>query len=153
MKRVIALVLCILLFTGCSSKNTASFYYPRSEFQYNTDTNVIGSEIREITGHTSHLSFLISLYLMGPHSTEFASPFMGSAKLLSVEKSNESITIHIPDMTQSITDAAFVLDCSCLAMTCFELTNVSSVTIVSGGKSITLTPELLTLYDTVAQTQ
>ena len=154
MKRIIAILLCLLLFTsGCSSKNTASFYYPRAEFQYNGDSNVIGSEEREVTGHTAHLSFLISLYLMGPHNTEFASPFMGSAKLLAVEKSNDAMTVRISDTSNAIADAAFIMDCSCLAMTCFGLTKVHSVTILSGEKSITLTPELITLYDTVTQTQ
>jgi len=148
MKRFACLVLCILLLTcGCTSKETAMFYYQRADFQYDALNGVIVSEKRDITGHQAHMSFLLSLYLMGPQKAEYTSPFPSGTNLLSVEKANDTLVITLTDVKNALTESEFALACACMTMTCLELTSIETVTIVSGERSMSLTQDMITLYD------
>jgi len=46
-----------------------------------------------------------------------------------------------------MTDAQFILACSCLTMTCLELTDAEHVTINSGDRSVTMSKSTLLLHD------
>ena len=153
MKRIICLTLVfMLLFVGCSSKEKAKFYYCRSEFQYDTQDSVIVSEMRDVSGHIKDLSFLISLYLVGPLEKESISPFPAGVKLLRTQFVDGNLMIVLSAIN-SITDSDYTLACACLAMTCLELTNANNVTIVSGNRSVTIDPSMLTLYDSGLPTE
>ena len=48
-----------------------------------------------------------------------------------------------------MTDAAFSLACACLTKTCMELTQASSVTVISGTRMVTMGPDNLILTDSL----
>lgn len=151
MKRILILLLCVLLLTsGCSARETANFYYQRAYFQYDTADGVIVAEERDISGHDNHMSFLLSLYLLGPQNAELISPLPAGTKLLSLERTGDTLVITLTDVGDSLTESEFSLACACLTMTCAELTRIQSVTTVSGEHSLTLTRDMLTLYDSGA---
>lgn len=148
MKRFLCLTLCILLLmTGCAQKDTINFYYLRDSFQYGAQDGVIAAENRDITGHTDHIAFLISLYLMGPQNEGNVTPFSVTTRLLSVERKMNSMIITLTDTQDTLTEAEYVLACACMTMTCLEMLPIEAVTINSGERSQTLSRDMLTLYD------
>ena len=154
MKRLICFTLCfLLLITGCAHKDTVNFYYLRDSFQYGTHDGVIVAENRDITGHKEHISFLLSLYLMGPQNEGNVTPFSVSARLLSVERKMNGLVITLTDTQDTLTDAEYVLACACMTLTCLEILPIESVTINSGERSQTLSREILTLYDSETATE
>ena len=148
MKRIICLLICLgYLLCGCQKQDTIQFYYQRASYQYGTEDGVIAVEKRDVSSNPSDLSFIIALYLVGPHNTEYKVPFAGKAKLLGIEKENNILTLTFTDTELYQSKLEFTLSCACLAMTCMELENVDCVTIVSGERTHSLTRDVLTLYD------
>lgn len=148
MKRLLCMIICItFLMSGCANKDMANFYYQRNGFIYDAPDGVIVSEKRDITSHATHLAFLISLYLLGPQNQEYHSPFPPTTKLQTVERNGNNLTIILNDISEGMTDAQFTLACCCLTMTVLELASAEQVTIVSGSRSMTLSQDLITLYD------
>lgn len=155
MKRVFACCLAILIMiatAGCSSlnhdfENTVSFYYPRVEYDYQAEMPVIAPEYREVTGHRNDLDYLVSLYLMGPLNNELVVPFPAGTRLVKTAQENASLTVELTDTGRALSDIRFSLACACLSKTCMELTEVQSVTVVSGSRRLTTTEESLLLID------
>jgi len=77
---------------------------------------------------------------------EFVSVFPSNVKLLRTHFEQNHIDIEISPLS-GLTDAEYSLACACMALTCFELTEASSVTITSENRTITIDPSMLTLYD------
>lgn len=150
MKRLVSILLCALLLCGCSSNAFAdgvSFYYRRKNFQHHSDSPVIAAEVREVTGHRQDLQYLLSLYLMGPLDEGLSSPLPAGVRLVSVTKDSGNVTVELTDTGRSMTDAAFSLACTCITMTCKELTDTETVTVISGSRSITSSGEDVLLVD------
>lgn len=148
MKRILCILICImLLMSGCAHKDMANFYYQRNGFIYDAPDGVIVAEKRDITNHTTHLAFLVSLYLLGPQNIEYHSPFPASTKLQSIERKNNTLIITLNDTFEGLPESQFSLACTCLTMTLQEVSSANQVTIVSGSRSLTLSQELITLYD------
>ena len=147
MKKFTAFCLLIaLLLAGCSSKVTAPFYYCRTDFQEEAIDSLLVSEKRDITGHKYQLDFLISLYLMGPSGKDLVSPFPAGVQLVETHVSNNYLTITLTEM-DDISDFQYSIACGCMALTCFEISTYDTVTILSGDRSITMDPSILTVYD------
>ncbi|MEE0110748.1 MAG: hypothetical protein UEP57_07695 [Oscillospiraceae bacterium] len=145
------LILCLLL-SGCGIlgeriKEPVTFYYLRSEYQYGTQDAVISSEEREASGHLEDLSYLLALYLMGPADEELKSPLPHGTNIFSAEQSASVITLRLSDTAKTMTDTEFSLACACLSLTCLDLTDAKSVTIISGDRIVTMSRDTLTLYD------
>lgn len=153
MKRLISLAfLLCLTFTGCAKfgdriKEPVTFYYLRAEYQYGSDSGVIGSEEREASGHRENLSYLLALYLMGPSGEDLVSPIPRGIRFLSVEQTDTLITLNLSDTASVLTDADYSLACACLTLTCLDLTEAETVTVNSGTRSVTMTWDNLILYD------
>lgn len=155
MKRILCFLLAVVLLLslcacGLSDNNSAFFYYRRIKFQYGSDTGdgVIVSEKRDITGHRDDLSYLISLYLLGPMDDALVSPFPADTRLLSTRTSAGDIELRLSEMGADFPDSRYSLACACLALTCLELTDATYVTVISGERSLRLSREDLTLLDT-----
>lgn len=156
MKRLCALLLigCLLL-SGCSGfaeriKEPVTFYYLRSEYLYFIEDGVIASEQREASGHRDDLSYLLSLYLMGPSEESLVSPLPKSIRILKTEQSDTGIVLQLSDTSNTMDDIAFSLAGACLALTCFDLTDADTVSITSGERTLTLGRDTLLLYDSSA---
>ncbi|MBD9116463.1 MAG: hypothetical protein EGQ10_04690 [Clostridiales bacterium] len=151
MKRFFCLLLCLcLVLPGCSSelmKDPVTFYYPRREYQYGAEDGVISSEQREASGHADDLRYLLSLYLIGPSSEELVSPLPWGTRLLGVNRQDGTITLELTDTSFTMTDTEFTLACACLTMTTLSIVSGDEVTITSGGRSVTMSRDSLTLID------
>ena len=149
MKRYFAMFLLIpLLLTGCGNrlKEPVTFYYIHSGYEVDM-SSVLGSEQREASGHREDLSYLMALYLMGPADEELQSPIPSGVSIVSAEQKNNSIIVHLSESSDSMTDAQYTLACSCLTLTCLEITDAEYVTINSGDRSLTLRADSLLLQD------
>lgn len=152
MKRSLVLFLLIsFLLAGCTSSSeqitdSVNFYYVRTAYLEDM-TSLIEPEHRDAAGHKDDLSYLLALYLIGPASEELVSPIPEDTELLSAVEWNGAITITISDTEKTMTDPQFALSCACLSMTCMELTESETVTIISGTRTITMTSSNLSLTD------
>ena len=151
MKRFICLTLALLfLLSGCAAaqlREPVTFYYPRIQYRYGTADGVIAQERRESTGHSGDLSYLLSLYLMGPAEEGLRSPLPKGIVLLSSAIEEGEVQLTLSDSSRLMTEAEFSLACGCLALTAMEITGLDVVTIESGDRSVIITAEDLTLYD------
>lgn len=155
MKRMICVILAVSLFlTGCGFygtriKNPVTFYYLCDKYQ--TDLCcVIVSEEREAAGHTDDLSYLLALYLMGPTDDENVSPLRPGTRIKS-ERKDDTVYLELTEPFQILSDIEFSLVCSCLTLTCLNITDAKTVTITSGERSKTMSQDTITLYDTIAE--
>lgn len=161
MKRFIAILLIaslIISFSGCANKrdkfsDTVTFYYIRSEYEYNSDENVIVAEQRELSGSRDDLSYLLTLYLLGPLTENLESPFPSRARILDIKEADTEISITLSGMDTLVSDAKFSLGASCLAMTVFSLKDCFKVSVYSGERSITLTDDNIILTDLIPQSE
>lgn len=149
MKRLTAMLLLLsMLLCGCADrlKEPVTFYYIREA--YETDmSDLIGSELREASGHRDDLSYLMALYLMGPADEELRSPLPAGTRIHFAELQNNTVILQLSDLPESMTDVQFTLACGCLTLTCLEITDAESVTIMSGDRSVTLDKDTLLLQD------
>ena len=150
MKQILSLILSALIvfsFAGCKKETKVDFYYPRTEIQYGISDGVIASESRELSGENLNLEYLLKLYLEGPVSQGLRNPFPAGTALLSVTLENKLLTLTLSESFGKLENMDYTIACACLATTGFALTDVDTITILSGSTSITLTPEIVSLVD------
>ena len=151
MKHIRIPLICLLLaalLAGCSLPkhpgNKVAFYYSRTEFAYGKENPVILSEKRDIAGHEDDLKYILSLYLMGPLDEELTPVFPVTTRQVGITQEGNTLTVHLTPIAKTLSEMEFSLACSCLTMTCMELTECAAVTIICGERSVTLTkPDLL----------
>lgn len=153
-KKIISYILTILFLlslVGCQDQSKGavySFYYPRSDFGYNTldgmfYNSIVGQETREETLHQT-VAGIISNYLAGPTTQNLKNPFPAKLSLESVLIDNKTLYITVSDQLSELTGIHLMIACACLAKTGMELTNTTSVQIscrtalLDGKKSILL---------------
>lgn len=158
MRRMIPIILILaMLLSGCSwassqKDNTVTFYYLRSDFLYGYDSQVIVPEARENPGSRRDLSYLMALYLMGPAEEEHETPIPAGMRIIKAEERNGLITLNL-SYPYAIPQVRFTLICSCLAMTCFDLTDAETVTVTCSDQTITMSRSSLSLSDDSAANQ
>ena len=155
--RIIAILLLLSMLAGCSlpgnAESEVTFYYSRKEFAYGEENPVIVSEKRDIAGHEGDLRYILSLYLMGPLNEDLASIFPGTARLVGVKQTDHQLSVHLTPIARNLSDIEFSLACSSMTMTCMELTDCTSVTVVCGDRSVTLSESDLLLFDNPIPTE
>jgi hypothetical protein len=146
-----AVLLLVALLAGCSlpgaSGNAVNFYYSRVTFAYGGEDAVILPEQRDITGHEGDLKYILSLYLMGPLDEDLTAVFPVTTRLVGIKQEGSSLSVHLTPIAKSLSEGEFSLACSCLTMTCMNLTPCTQVTVVSGERTFTLRAEDLLLFD------
>jgi hypothetical protein len=157
MKRLLCILLSLFLLSGCGIigslvKDPVTFYYVRGDYQRTMDS-IIVSEVREAAGHTDDLPYLLALYSMGPASDDLQAPFPANIRILPTEHTDAGIVLSLSDTLENMTDAEYTLGSACLALTCMELTNASQITVVSGGRSITINRDNTVTFETAHQKQ
>ncbi len=156
MKRSACLILLVcFLLSGCHMfgnriKEPVTFYYIRANYREDL-TSMIAAEEREASGHRKDLSYLMALYLMGPVSEQLSIPLPAGTRIYVDTSSSDSVILNLSDTEKTMTDAQFSLACVCLAQTCMEITDTQEVTINSGNRSATLTPDNIVLSDTTME--
>lgn len=151
MKRRICLILLMGIFlSGCGGlgeriKEPVTFYYIREDYQKDMGP-VIVSEVREASGHTGDLPYLLALYTMGPATEGLQSPFARNTRIIPTEHTKAGVVLSISEGTNIMSDAEYTLASACLAMTCMEMTNASQITVVYEERSVTITQDNLMMY-------
>ena len=147
MKRLVSLLLILALclsLTACANPNAVTYYYVRNpdEYLYGVSDGVMVGESREAGGHVDNLRYLLILYLHGPISDHLKSPFPAGTKLVELNREGDDLTVQLTSMFTVLEGADLTLACACLARTCFELTDVQTVTVLAmGWKTVSMTME------------
>ena len=152
MKKWIAAGLCLLLLCGCGRKGKPLFdpvylYYPRTEYDYGSADSAITWEAMDGTGHMDDFEFLLSEYFAGPIDEGLVKPFPMGTTLLSARLEEDDFLLEISPEALELPEHQFTLGCSCLSMTCFELTQAETVTVSCGEKSLTIRRNGMLLAD------
>lgn len=162
--RLIAILLSLaLLLSACSfpgSQETVTFYYPRDPQQKsNTPSDTFyTAERREITGQTTNVRYLLSLYLQGPLDDQSFSPFPEGTRLVMLDIHNGQYFVQLSQEFSQLSGIDLTVACACISLTCFNMADVDRVTVITPASGdhpaveMTLTREDLTLMDTVAET-
>ena len=152
MKKWIAAGLCLLLLCGCGRKGKPLFdpvylYYPRTEYDYGSADSAITWEAMDGTGHMDDFEFLLSEYFAGPIDEGLVNPFPVGTTLLSARLEGDDFLLEVSAEALELPEHQFTLGCSCLSMTCFELTQAETVTVSCGEKSLTIRRNGMLLAD------
>ena len=152
MKKWIAAGLCLLLLCGCGRKgkplfDPVYFYYPRTEYDYGSADSAIAWEAMDGTGHMDDFEFLLSEYFAGPIDEGLVNPFPVGTTLLSARLEEDDFLLEVSAEALTLPEHQFTLGCSCLSMTCFELTQAETVTVSCGEKSLTIRRNGMLLAD------
>ena len=152
MKKWIAAGLCLLLLCGCGRKgkplfDPVYFYYPRTEYDYGSADSAITWEAMDGTGHMDDFEFLLSEYFAGPIDEGLVNPFPVGTTLLSARLEEDDFLLEVSAEALTLPEYQFTLGCSCLSMTCFELTQAETVTVSCGEKSLTIRRNGMLLAD------
>lgn len=153
MKKPLALILIwLLLLSGCGRRGKplfepVYFYYPRTEFDFGTEDSVITWEAMDGTGHMEDWDYLMAEYFAGPIDEEVYNPFPEGTHLLSASVWGNTFFLELSTEALSLPEHQFTLGCSCLSMTCFELTQVQTVTVTCENRQLTISREGMLLLD------
>ena len=138
-KKILSCILIFLMISssiGCQqNKNNTnySFYYPRSDYGYNSlegkfYSSFIEPEVREdISGQT--VAEIINIYLTGPAESTLANPFPEKMSLESVVIEDQTLIITVSNQLSELTGIHLMIACACIAKTGMDLTNTSTVQI------------------------
>lgn len=150
MKKGICLICALLLLlclVGCKSRDTVSFYYPRTQVQYGTPDGILAAEERELPVGQYDLEYLLKLYLEGPVSQELYAPFPKGTALLSVSVQDGTATVLLSEPFEAQENLEHMIACAAIASTCFSLTEADRVSIQAGDFSIILSRDTLVLTE------
>lgn len=159
MKRIFSLILSILLVISlcacrrqqASFEAPVQFYYRSASLSYNSENAVICAESREGSGYA--LIDLMDLYLQGPVSNEYQSPFPTGVTVLSMETVEDKVYIALSEPFAELNGIALTLACACLSKTVMEFTGTSAVeisvpnTTLNGSASIVMDAQNILLLD------
>ena len=153
MKRLFSLLLPVcLLLSGCGRKGKlllepVYLYYPKLEYGYGAADSVIDYESMDGTGHMGDYPALLGEYFYDPVDEALVNPFPSGTKLLSAVVRGTDFRIRLTQEAAALMDANFTLAAACLSMTCFELTDCESVTVIGGTKQVTILRDSWLLLD------
>ena len=154
MKKAIAALLCavfLIMFCGCgtsvnsSVSEVAKFYYCTQTSEHSKSNSVMEAELREITDDNMDPEALLDLYLSGPVSYPFASPFPAGVTLEGLVVNDGTADITLSNQIAQLTDYDATIAFACLVLTASEILDVEFVTIraedalILDNPSITLT--------------
>ena len=158
-KTIVLLLLGAILLSlgacGSSLKEPVSFYYLRNPntIVYGSADGLVAPEQREAAGHVGDLEYLLTLYLGGPLDDRLVSPIPEGVTLENLVIRQKNLILVLSSQFAELTDVELTAACVCIATTCFSLTDVDEVTILSPethlseGVSMTLTRDSVTFLD------
>lgn len=137
MKRLLLILIATVLFLsafGCTNKTESflepeNFYYRRNSVAFHTDDAVIKPEVRETEQCNNNILDTINLYLQGPISDKFISPFPQELSALAIEHSDDSLILQLSDSFNGLSGLERTIACSCLFRTLTDLTGYTIIEI------------------------
>ena len=167
-KRIASILLILLIVSLCactdtpdSSKDPLVFYYPWADLEaamkQDPHCTALGYEERDISGNRENLRYLLTLYFQGPLDTDLASAFPKGTSALEVQMEDTALTVTLNHAFGQLEGMDLTLACTCLARTCFGLTDAQSVTIKTAPTddtpelSVTITRDNFLLEDHIPE--
>lgn len=152
MKRWISSLLLCLLLVGCGRSgkplfDPVYFYYPRVANDYVYADSGITWEAMDGTGRMGDYEYLMAQYFEGPIDEGLTNPFPPGTALLAAWVEEDVFYLELSEQALALPAHRFSLGCSCLSMTCFELTEVSAVTVSCAQQCITIHRDGMLLID------
>lgn len=126
---LMALSMLVMLIACSSQEETEQFYYLRSEYLPRESGSMIAAETRTVTGERG-LNYILRLYLEGPVSAEYVSPFPRGLHLLSTKQSEDMLQIFLSSEFAALEGIDLSVACACFANTVFSMTEISRFQIV-----------------------
>lgn len=160
MKQWLAVMLCLLLLTGCTgsfSSDEPHFYYLKNDISFSGSASVIASEFFSNIDTSTDLLPIMEEYLKGPDSGFLHSPFPENIQIFLAEQRDRTVILEFNDALAELTGMDLTLACACVAMTCLELTDADNVSIrargatLDGAAQITMDADSLLLWDNSEQ--
>ena len=134
MKRLTALILCVLLIALCACGNQKSdlvqpgnFYYCSEEISYNSLGGVIQAEVREMKNFHNNAEAMLDAYLLGPHGSEYVTPVPAHTELISLKITDGDAYLMLSDEFAQISGMQLSTACACIAMTLSEYADVDTL--------------------------
>ena len=141
MKRAIALLLLMLMLSGCAIsgskiKDPVTFHYLHAQSDdqsYNAyfAEGIMGTETRDAAGRQDDLNYLLTVYFRGPLDPELVSPFPMGSRILDIQQQDGQLTLQVNPILAEMSDMEITVACACLAKTCLDLTDADTVQIES----------------------
>lgn len=153
MKRLLCLTLAFLMLIwlpACvsSGDTPVSFCYLRGDFTLGEIDSVLAYEQRDTAGRQDALDYLLGIYLNGPLDDKLVSPFPAGTHLVDYQMQGQTLVLEISREFFSLEGIRLTLEASCLAFTCFQLTDAETVQITCRNEiPIVLSRESMTLVD------
>ena len=110
------------------SESLANFYYCTNPINYNSLTGVISAEVRDVSGYDHHLD-LLNLYIDGPTSAGYRSPFPDDVEVISMAREVSTVLVCMNSEFAKLTGHDLTLACACLSKTIIDFTGCTSVRI------------------------
>ena len=127
----LAVVLLLLSFTGCRKNQQPryAFYYLRTAdtIAFGQSDAVVAPVIREISGQSSDLTYLMRLYFDGPASENFQSPFPQGTQVLNATLEGDLLILEVSTQFSSLENIQLTMAGACLTATGYALTGAQSV--------------------------
>lgn len=137
MRQCISLLLAVSFFLalcGCGSSDIVTpvnFYYCTDPVDYNTPEGVVSAEIRDADGYGKDFQALLNLYVKGPNSDGFRTPFPAGTNVVSIVITDLTAEICLNDVFASLSGHKLTIACVCMSKTVMDLTGCTSVRIQS----------------------
>ena len=162
MKRFICLLIIaatLFLFCSCNTSENSqfsksvNFYYCNESISFNSANGVISSETREAEGYTDSLEQLLSLYIQGPVTPSFVSPFPHNLQVESISEDSHQLNLVLNSTFSELTGIEMTIAYACLVKTIQELTETDSVCIsytntdIGKRQTITLDSKKFLFFD------
>lgn len=155
-KYISIFVVILILISGCSGQGkhmNADFYYSYAEISFASTDQTIGSEHRIINADPLNYHAILTKYLEGPQSSEFANPFPTGTKIVSITVDQQIASIVLSDNFSDLTGIELTLACACLSLTTERITGCAQVqlsaekALLDSKKSITINTNELSFTD------
>lgn len=161
MKRCLCTVLAALLLCLCGCHynergdvlEPVEFFYPRVSdgFLYGASDGVLAGEIREASGRSDDMNYLLTMYLRGPQSAGLRSPFPDGCNLQRVSWEGSILWVTLSPEFAELENMELTLACASLAKTCFSISSATAVRLMAESEtqtvSMTVSPDDLWLAD------
>lgn len=156
MNRIVSILLIITLLcciVGCSSSDEeilqpVNFYYCNDPITFHGTYDVITPEVRESINYDDIVK-LIDLYLDGPISDGYSSPFPPSVTVSKLTQNNKILNITLSSEFSNLTGIELTLACTCLSTTLFELTDAKSIVISANDALLDDAESVVLIRDTL----
>jgi len=155
MNRIVCILLIILFICmcGCTRHDVemiqpVNFYYCNDPITFNGINDVIAPEVRESANYDDIIR-LINLYLDGPITDGYSSPFPPSVTVRSLKENNKTLNITLSSEFANLTGIELTLACTCLSATLFELTDAKSIAISADGVLLDESETVIVIRDTM----